>query len=78
MYNNRLSQEKVAASLGIKYYSIDLKKDISFLDFKAEIDKLNFDKNVTGIIINKPFNKDWRDEDVFSLIKKFFMQIILD
>jgi len=63
----RHSQEKVAEELGIKYQPIDLKPDISFGEFQSEIQKLNEDKNITGIIINKPFPFE-NEENVFSLI----------
>ncbi|MBU1122273.1 MAG: bifunctional 5,10-methylenetetrahydrofolate dehydrogenase/5,10-methenyltetrahydrofolate cyclohydrolase [Candidatus Omnitrophota bacterium] len=64
----QLSQEKVAETLGIKYLSINLAADISFDEFKEEIDKLNSDTGVTGIILNKPFFPLWKDVEVFSLI----------
>lgn len=62
------SQEKVAAELGIEYESANLRADISFEDLKSEIKALNVDENITGIIINKPFPKDWHEAEVFSLL----------
>ena len=66
----RSAQEKLAKELGIEYRSLDLKSDISFSEFKAEIEKLNKDVSVTGVIINKPFLSGWNDADVFYLIKE--------
>ena len=65
----RHSQEKTANELGIEFRPIDLKPDITFEDFKSEIEKLNKDKSITGIIINKPFPFE-SQEDVFSLINE--------
>lgn len=64
----RGSQQKIAKKLGIEYSPIDLKADISFEDFKSEIEALNDNKTVTGIIINKPFPSGWDEEGVFSLL----------
>ncbi len=64
----RVSQEKTAGELNIEYRSIDLKSGISFQEFKSEIKKLNDDKSITGIILNKPFPKRWVEEEAFSLV----------
>ncbi len=64
----RASQKKAADKLGIKYLPIDLKEKVSFEDFKEEVEKLNKDKEISGIIFNKPFPKGWKDEVVFSQI----------
>lgn len=63
----RYSQEKMAQEIGIEFRPTDLKSDISFKNFEAEIKKLNEDKTITGIIVNKPFPFGY-EEDVFSLI----------
>jgi len=64
----RLAQEKLAKDLGIEYRPIDLKSEISSAEFNSEIDKLNKDLSVTGIILNKPFPSKWNDADVFTLL----------
>ncbi|UCC95328.1 MAG: bifunctional 5,10-methylenetetrahydrofolate dehydrogenase/5,10-methenyltetrahydrofolate cyclohydrolase [Candidatus Omnitrophota bacterium] len=62
----RSSQLKVAERLGVEYRPVSLKRYISFKGFVAEIKKINDNRNVTGIIVNKPF--PWPEEEVFSLI----------
>ncbi|UCD15987.1 MAG: bifunctional 5,10-methylenetetrahydrofolate dehydrogenase/5,10-methenyltetrahydrofolate cyclohydrolase [Candidatus Omnitrophota bacterium] len=62
------SQRKVALRLGVEYRPIKLAGDVSFDKFKIEIGKLNKDKSVTGIILNKPFPLRWKDSEVFSLL----------
>ena len=62
----RSSQMQAAANLGVKYCPVDLKSDISFSSFKQKVQELNNDKNITGMILNKPFPPGWRDEEVFS------------
>ncbi len=64
----RLAQKKLAKEVGIEYRPIDLKSDISFTEFNSEIEKLNKDLSVTGIILNKPFSPEWNDADVFILL----------
>ncbi len=66
----RKSQESLALKLGVKYICLDLAQDISFEDFSLKIQDLNQDKNITGIIINKPLPKSWSQDEVFSLIDK--------
>lgn len=64
----RSSQQRLAQNLGIEYKAVDLPADVCFEKFKVEIGRVNKDKKVTGIIINKPLPWGWRDADVFSLI----------
>lgn len=66
----RLAQEKLAKELNIEYRPLDLKSEITFEEFKSEIEKLNEDVSVTGIIINKPFLSKWNEADVFSLLSE--------
>jgi methylenetetrahydrofolate dehydrogenase (NADP+)/methenyltetrahydrofolate cyclohydrolase len=63
-----LNQKRIADNLGVKYYSVNLKANISFDRFKKEICALNNDRDITGIIINKPFPQGWEDGLVFSLL----------
>jgi len=62
------SQKQTADKLGVNYLSVELSSGISFAEFKDKIKKLNQDKNITGIILNKPFPSKWKDTDVFSLL----------
>ncbi|MFH1519158.1 MAG: bifunctional 5,10-methylenetetrahydrofolate dehydrogenase/5,10-methenyltetrahydrofolate cyclohydrolase [Candidatus Omnitrophota bacterium] len=64
----RLAQEKLAEELKIEYRPFDRESDFPFKEFKAEIGRLNNNKGVTGIILNKPFSPEWNDTDVFSLL----------
>lgn len=64
----RLAQKKAAERLSVEYYSLDLPENSSFSKLKLEMERLNNDSNVSGIIINKPFPSQWSDEEVFSLI----------
>jgi len=66
----RLAQEKLAKELGVEYRSLDLESDFPFNEFKTAIGKLNRAKEVTGIILNKPFPSKWNDADVFSLLSE--------
>jgi len=66
----QFSQEHLAEELGIEYWSIKHELDFSFKDLKTEIGKLNYDKSVAGIILNKPFPSEWKDVDVFSLLSE--------
>ena len=61
-------QEKLAKDVEITYRSVHLPGNISLQDFGREIKKLNNDSDIKGIVINKPFPVDWKEEDVFSLI----------
>lgn len=64
----QLAQKKAAERLSVEYYSLDLPGDSSFAKLKLEMDRLNNDPHVSGIIVNKPFPAQWRDEEVFSLV----------
>ncbi len=66
----RWAQEKLAKELGIEYRSLDFESDFSFKEFKTAIGKLNYAKEVTGIILNKPFPAGWSNADVFSLLSE--------
>ena len=61
-------QEKLAAEVGIAYKSVQLPGHVTLKQLGKEIDALNKDEKVKGIVINKPFPSEWREEDVFSLI----------
>lgn len=60
------AQKKLAEELGVDFPVIP--PTISFSDLKSKVEKLNNDPKVTGIILNKPFLPEWKEQDVFSLI----------
>ncbi|MBN3039582.1 MAG: bifunctional 5,10-methylenetetrahydrofolate dehydrogenase/5,10-methenyltetrahydrofolate cyclohydrolase [Candidatus Omnitrophica bacterium] len=64
----RSSQKKLALDLGIVYHPLDFSKDIELSELSARVKELNKNPEITGIIINKPFINDWKEEEVFSLI----------
>ncbi|NQT28678.1 MAG: bifunctional 5,10-methylenetetrahydrofolate dehydrogenase/5,10-methenyltetrahydrofolate cyclohydrolase, partial [Candidatus Omnitrophica bacterium] len=66
----RWAQEKLAKELGIEYRPLDLGLNNSYQDFKTEIERLDRAKEVTGIILDKPFPSKWSDADVFSLLSE--------
>jgi len=66
----RLTQEKLAKEFGIEYRTLDRESDFPFSEFKIEIGKLNSAKEVTGIILNKPFPLEWNDIDAFSSLSQ--------
>jgi len=68
--NYRLAQEKLAKELGVEYRPLDFESDFPFKEFETAIGKLNLTKEVTGIILNKPFPPEWSDADVFSLLSE--------
>ncbi|MCP4652234.1 MAG: bifunctional 5,10-methylenetetrahydrofolate dehydrogenase/5,10-methenyltetrahydrofolate cyclohydrolase [Candidatus Omnitrophica bacterium] len=61
-------QEKLASELAVDYKAVVLPKSISMSDFAAKISELNCDDSINGIVINKPFPSNWKEEEVFSLI----------
>ena len=66
--NYRSAQKKLARELGIEYCSLDFESDFPFKEFETAIVKLNRTKEVTGVILNRPFHSEWNDADVFSLL----------
>ena len=63
-------QEKIAKELGIEFCYHGFEADLPFKEFKNQIRNLNNTKEVTGIILNKPFPSNWSDADVFSLLSE--------
>jgi len=63
-------QEKLAKEVGIDYKSVHLPGHVTLKQLAKELSALNEEKKVKGIVINKPFPVEWREEDVFSLIDK--------
>jgi methylenetetrahydrofolate dehydrogenase (NADP+)/methenyltetrahydrofolate cyclohydrolase len=62
------SQEKLAKELGINYLRLEL-KGVSLEEVIEKIKKLNEDKNITGILLNKPFPSHWKEEILFSSLE---------
>ena len=63
-------QEKLASDAGIGYHAVRLPANVSYGDFSDEINRLNKNPDIHGIVINKPFpdGPEWKEENVFSLI----------
>jgi len=66
----RSAQEKLAEELKIEFCPSDFESDFPFKEFETAIGKLNRAKEVTGIILNKPFPSGWSNVDVFSLLSE--------
>lgn len=64
----RVSQKRLSDKLNVEYFPVDLPSDVSFEDFKSKMKSLNENKKITGIIVNKPFPREWLEENVFSLL----------
>ncbi len=62
------AQSKVAKQLGLEYRLLNFKSQISYSELTQEIEKLNKDSRVNGIILNKPFPESWNEEEAFSLL----------
>jgi methylenetetrahydrofolate dehydrogenase (NADP+)/methenyltetrahydrofolate cyclohydrolase len=62
------SQQKTAAELGIEYRLLSFDAGISIESFRSEIERLNNDPAVNGIIVVKPFGVGWPEEKVFSTV----------
>lgn len=65
-----LQQAKLSQDLGsgVDYRPILLNENASLVEVLTEIEKLNKDRTITGIVFNKPFPKAWPDEEIFSAI----------
>jgi len=62
------SQKRLAQKLDIGYLPVALKRESSFQTLRTEIQLLNNDSAITGIIINKPLPRAFREEDVYRLL----------
>lgn len=65
-----LAQKSVAYRLGIEHKLFSFKKSVPLSTFKSFIEKLNRDSKISGIILNKPFPKEWPEFEIFSLVDK--------
>ncbi len=62
------NQKKLAEKIGIDFSLFRLSGQTSQGEAIEEIEKLNRDKSVDGIIVNKPFPEKWKPEEVFAAI----------
>lgn len=62
------NQEKIAISLGLEFEKIHLKDDISEEELLNEINRLNNDNNIDGIILQLPLPKNINEKKIISSI----------
>lgn len=62
------SQRRLAESLGVEYHLKRLSKNISQKEAEGEIDKLNRDNGITGIIVHTPAPKHIDSAKLFAKI----------
>jgi methylenetetrahydrofolate dehydrogenase (NADP+)/methenyltetrahydrofolate cyclohydrolase len=63
------SQQRLAKELGVTYSFVAIKPEASQEQALKTIRKLNRDKHITGIIVNKPFPMNWNEGVIFSSIE---------
>ena len=63
-----VSQEKLAQEFGVKYVSAVVDENVTIAECIEKIKAFSRDKNISGIIVNKPFPKDWNEADVFGAV----------
>lgn len=61
-------QAKLAQELKIDYRLISLEAKASSDEILQRIEALNKDNTVQGIVVNKPFPKNWNEELIFSAL----------
>lgn len=61
-------QKKLAEKVGIDFCLFRVSDQVSQEEAIAKIKEIDENKRVGGIIINKPFPKNWNPEDIFSAI----------
>jgi methylenetetrahydrofolate dehydrogenase (NADP+)/methenyltetrahydrofolate cyclohydrolase len=62
------SQMKLAKKIGVDFFLHNASDQLSEEEAVGEVKKLNQNKEVKGIIVNKPFPKEWKPEEIFSAI----------
>ncbi|MFO8052786.1 MAG: bifunctional 5,10-methylenetetrahydrofolate dehydrogenase/5,10-methenyltetrahydrofolate cyclohydrolase [Candidatus Omnitrophota bacterium] len=62
------NQERLAKEVGIDFSLCKFSDKISQKEAIEEIEKLNQDRNIDGIIVNKPFPQNWKPEEIFAAI----------
>ena len=60
------AQKKLAEKLAVDFPLIPPVSSLQ--DLKSKVKKLNSDPKVTGIILNKPFLPEWKEQEFFSLL----------
>ncbi|UCG35042.1 MAG: bifunctional 5,10-methylenetetrahydrofolate dehydrogenase/5,10-methenyltetrahydrofolate cyclohydrolase [Candidatus Omnitrophota bacterium] len=62
------SQKKLAQELQIEYLCLTLGENATQEEVLSQIQKLNTDKEITGIILNKPFPESWQEHVVLAAL----------
>ncbi|MCF7873815.1 MAG: bifunctional 5,10-methylenetetrahydrofolate dehydrogenase/5,10-methenyltetrahydrofolate cyclohydrolase [Candidatus Omnitrophica bacterium] len=62
------SQKRLAKEVGVDFSLYQLSDKISQQEATNKIKELNQDKNIDGIIVNKPFPEGWKPEEIFAAI----------
>lgn len=62
------SQKKLAEEFGVEYLLIEFDETVSFNTFIKQIEELNRDEKITGIMVNRPLPSQWQKDIVFSAI----------
>jgi methylenetetrahydrofolate dehydrogenase (NADP+) / methenyltetrahydrofolate cyclohydrolase len=62
------NQKRVAKEIGINFSFCKLSEQAKQKEAVKVIEKLNQDKNIDGIIVNKPFPGNWQTKKIFSAI----------
>ncbi|KKQ53486.1 MAG: Bifunctional protein FolD [Parcubacteria group bacterium GW2011_GWD2_38_11] len=61
-------KEKKAKEIGINFYRYDFSENVSEENILSQIEKLNADANVSGIIVQLPLPKDFDTQKIISSI----------
>ncbi|MCM8819221.1 MAG: bifunctional 5,10-methylenetetrahydrofolate dehydrogenase/5,10-methenyltetrahydrofolate cyclohydrolase [Candidatus Omnitrophica bacterium] len=61
-------QKNMARELKVKYLPIEMKSNVSSRKLVKKIERLNKDKEITGIILNKPFPKNIKESLISQAI----------
>ena len=64
------SQQKLAQELNVDYKVVSLSSDISLHEAIAEIEALNKDKTINGIIVNRPFPSQIEADELLSALDR--------
>lgn len=62
------SQKKLAEEFGVEYLLMEFDETVSFNIFIKQIEELNHDEKITGIMVNMPLPSQWHKDIVFSTI----------
>ena len=64
------AQKKLAQELGVECSAVELGAKASMEEVRKKIQELNKDETINGIIVNKPFPKRFKEDEIFSAIKE--------